>query len=772
MNTIGDKRTFWQIVYGKDAKNILIPEIQRDYTYGSQTEHTDKVLNNMLDNIERTLYKLGSPEMTMNFIYGYTVDEVNYVPLDGQQRLTTLFLLHYYAALYNNDADFNALEKFTYATRETTKNYCSKLIENHSEILKNRENHKSLNEAICDLPWYLPNYKNDPSIKSMQVVLSRIEKKFEVHKEDLWNKLTADDCPINFYKLDFGPFGLSDDLYVKMNSRGKKLTAYEIFKSMLLKHIEKTLGLKEYKKELAIKFDNEWTDLVWETIGKPYEEEKLVEIDNAYIHLIRLLFSILAISQNESGKDFSLTTKEISDFLGSKDDVSFIEDFLDVFVWVYKSYTSIGKGVDMLISNMSQIIKIRNPFETCLKEGRDKIKNGDLLVLIGQYWAFKNIKESVYDEERAQLNYRHLRNIVENSDDEIRKEKMTELFSEVEDVMCGRLTTKSKSEFNTNQWIEECEKENHLEEWKNIWKYEEHPLLRGAISNFAEKQSLDLSNIHSVQTLNDRLEKFGYIFDKDYVQHDRLIRAAFLCEKDYSQTAPKYEEYRILGNIPWCWRRMLVKSTQRKHQDSIMEVIDTYNVSSDSIKDVMERRILEFMIDKSTDKLNWRYYAVKYMNHTYKAYTHTDGYGYFWVPKDHVNENGVTNTLEAAILQSSYFGTSNVAWYLLNLIVKERNENKYNLDIVGTHAASGDEYFVNLKNKDKNIYLSIDRRGWYISGLSLKEATSYGIKNTKEYSDSNGNLYILVEPDNDSDYIEWCEEFILKPLETLSGFLK
>ena len=36
--------------------------------------------------------------ITLDFVYGDIDKEGNMTPLDGQQRLTTLFLLHWYAA--------------------------------------------------------------------------------------------------------------------------------------------------------------------------------------------------------------------------------------------------------------------------------------------------------------------------------------------------------------------------------------------------------------------------------------------------------------------------------------------------------------------------------------------------------------------------------------------------------------------------------------------------------------------------------------------------
>lgn len=55
----------------------------------------------------------------LDFVYGDIDDYGILTPLDGQQRLTTLFLLHWYAAkkedIAPTETDF--LEKFSYATR-------------------------------------------------------------------------------------------------------------------------------------------------------------------------------------------------------------------------------------------------------------------------------------------------------------------------------------------------------------------------------------------------------------------------------------------------------------------------------------------------------------------------------------------------------------------------------------------------------------------------------------------------------------------------------
>lgn len=767
MNTskqhIGAKQTFWSLINEQESNNILIPEIQRDYTYGSLTEDTEKVLNNMLDNIRKSLYDNNEPEMTMNFVYGYTEENINYVPLDGQQRLTTLFLLHYYAALNNEDGNFDLLRKFTYATRETTKNYCIEILSNHQEILEYSVKTKSISSAIEDMPWYLPSFNNDPSIRSMQVVIDRIERKFGDVKDSLWEKLILIDCPVNFYILDFGPFGLSDDLYMKMNSRGKKLTEYEIFKSMLLKHIEKKLELKDYKRDLALKFDNEWTDLVWETIGKPGTEDKLCNIDNAYILLMKLITRILAYMHNMSEDNIELSKETIETYMNDEKYIRFIDEFMGAHVWAKKKYGSIDIATDNLFGNIKQIYKEKHGFSACLNG--DSITNGDLLFLYGCYCGFSQLKDDKCSLERVQLNMRHLRNVIENSDNEIRTDRMLLLINEVHDIMTTNIIkgNKVKVAFNTNIWAEEIEKEYNIGAWKRLWSFEEHELLRGSLSNFAYNRILNLSDEIQFTVLKTRLEKFSYIFDDNYKENDRLIRAALLTINDYTQNNGNATNYRILGNIPSCWRGMLVKSEIRKNQDVIIDVIDRIQVSNERIENVLQGMIDNYLLSEATDKSDWRYYAVKYSEFTYMAYTHTDGYGYFYMDRN------LENTLSVVVLQSTYFGSSNVAWYLLNLILYNRNVDKYNINL-GDHAAQDDEADLTIITDDFNICFGIlyDEKGWSLDGISLEKAKEIGVPCYEEQSENYTGL--VCKPNTNIDYIEWAEQYIFKAMESIKGF--
>lgn len=76
-------------------KKIIIPIIQRDYAQGRKKPEVARVRERFLEALYRAITE---KPITLDFVYGDIDNEGNMTPLDGQQRLTTLFLLHWYAA--------------------------------------------------------------------------------------------------------------------------------------------------------------------------------------------------------------------------------------------------------------------------------------------------------------------------------------------------------------------------------------------------------------------------------------------------------------------------------------------------------------------------------------------------------------------------------------------------------------------------------------------------------------------------------------------------
>ena len=115
-------------IFNNNIKKIIIPIIQRDYAQGRPGADIERIREKFL----QALYDAVTQEpIILDFIYGDIDDNGVMTPLDGQQRLTTLFLLYWYAARKENiqDDDFNFLKNFSYETRYSARNFCSKLIE-------------------------------------------------------------------------------------------------------------------------------------------------------------------------------------------------------------------------------------------------------------------------------------------------------------------------------------------------------------------------------------------------------------------------------------------------------------------------------------------------------------------------------------------------------------------------------------------------------------------------------------------------------------------
>jgi hypothetical protein len=282
------KLSFWQLL-DKD-RSVEIPIIQRDYAQGRKEK------SEIRDSFLSALYDALSDTIELDFIFGREI-KGTLQPLDGQQRLTTLFLLHWYVATKECCLDESVkkrLRKFTYETRTSSREFCNELVNNDLTIEKD----KNISTLIKNTPWFVISWEKDPTIAAMLIMLDDIHSKFKV-VPDIWGKLISDERPpITFLYIRLENFGLSDDLYddlyIKMNARGKQLTPFENFKSRFEKHVEKKCWEHGIAADdsFSHQIDTIWTDLFWkykekikkkDENGIAYEEYK---IDKKLINFI------------------------------------------------------------------------------------------------------------------------------------------------------------------------------------------------------------------------------------------------------------------------------------------------------------------------------------------------------------------------------------------------------------------------------------------------------------------------------------------------------
>ena len=306
--------SFWNFL---KENTIEIPIIQRDYAQGRLGKET--LRKNFLRDLKNALDK--GETIKLDFVYGSTENDI-LNPLDGQQRLTTLWLLHWYIALRAGElSEDNCMifRKFTYETRISSREFCQNLCV--PEYFQNFDG-KDIVRFITKQTWFYSAWKQDPTIQSMlrmlggtkivdkkgEDIVDGIEEIFQGTSEDgfklYWENITTKEV-IVFYHLPLEDFGLSDDLYIKMNARGKQLTSFENFKADLIGYITKQAEddpewkeLLDAKNGIPIMLDTDWTDIFWKNKSK---DNKIDEIYFAFIN--RYFFQELVCATKEDNSD-------------------------------------------------------------------------------------------------------------------------------------------------------------------------------------------------------------------------------------------------------------------------------------------------------------------------------------------------------------------------------------------------------------------------------------------------------------------------------------
>ena len=403
--------TFWELI---SQYRIEIPIIQRDYAQGRKNSKTDDVRENFVKDIKETLIS-DSQTLHLNFVYGKlngiesetkiranqaaltsmieavrlfssnlnlnvniecklptdtqhpekSLSDVSFIPLDGQQRLTTLFLLHWYILNRSKIHLPNSpLANFLYRIRPGSKSFCQALInpQNNFDI---KPETKSISELIFNVVWFHNYWKNDPTVMGMITMLDEIHTHFKDEKDlvMIWNNLT-EQRKISFEFLDLREYNMTNELYVKMNGRGLSLTPFENFKSWLMEYIQD----KHFNIDCDIvnwksKFDKEWTDLFWK-----YKDEKNFLIDEEFMRFIRNMFQIYYVksgveliknpTQNEEKELIELNRSNLTKLATTKDKTS--EEYIYVPNTFYQrigiltesNIKDLFKLLDVLSSNL------------------------------------------------------------------------------------------------------------------------------------------------------------------------------------------------------------------------------------------------------------------------------------------------------------------------------------------------------------------------------------------------------------------------------------
>lgn len=253
--------------------DICVPRIQRGYVQGRDDEKGKEIRANFVPALVDAVFE--GNDLSLDFIYGVArdngTDRRSLLPLDGQQRLSTVFLLAWLCGKWNREW------RFTYESRRIPQLFVEGLCEHPFDGSAN----PSL--LIRDSAWFLAVWENDPTVAGMIRMLDVLYRTIGRR-----NRSEADFGHVRFllHGID-GNSETFDHIFRKMNARGKELSPWENLKAMLDKYVPDAYAI-----DWRDKIDDEWSEAIWKHV-----DSNVVKLDNAMEKVVRMAYARCAGSE-------------------------------------------------------------------------------------------------------------------------------------------------------------------------------------------------------------------------------------------------------------------------------------------------------------------------------------------------------------------------------------------------------------------------------------------------------------------------------------------
>lgn len=282
---------FKELLTHNEIDQIIIPEIQRDYVW--QKENVDNLINDILskfeekekisndfsvngiginDNISSYLqreYERLRFHLKLGFIYAYYDREYpgKFFLIDGQQRITSLYLLLLYLTTQQEKDEKDRLKKLYFKKGNLKIDY--KVREESHDFMELLVRSELKGESYRDQKdYYKTIYENDVTVRHLTTNYALIKQKLEGHtrKRELLEFL-EEFVEFNYFDTNLSEQG--EQLYIYMNSRGEDLSFQETVRADFIKKIEDANG----KKQFAQKWE-EWQNFFWKNRGANENADK------------------------------------------------------------------------------------------------------------------------------------------------------------------------------------------------------------------------------------------------------------------------------------------------------------------------------------------------------------------------------------------------------------------------------------------------------------------------------------------------------------------
>lgn len=614
-----DIYSFYELV---QTYKVKIPIIQRDYAQGRTRNLT--ICKNFLNALKESI--INDKIINLDFIYG-NVDRDIFLPLDGQQRLTTLFLLHWYSFIRETNMERSireTLKKFTYETRLSSRRFCDALLNNSILV----DDSVLISEQILDSKWFFISWKHDATIRAMLKTIDIIHEIFK-NVDSIWDALVNRKNVI-FHLLILENFGLSDDLYIKMNARGRVLTSFENLKAEIQDKSAKENWEEKCNEvdKFSYKIDSTWTNFLWHNFKKNNS------VDNAHMNFMTtIVMAKLSTGQLLKGTERIEVIRRLNDGDSDRELVKYIDE--KTFHYIYDSYELY---CDLVNHDSLPLLNIdmwrHTPEKNLLYEillGTNTSYTHRVLFYAQTEYLLRN---KLIIQERYEEWMRVVRNILSRADvtvegkrnDIVRSPESfygaINLISELAEG-CGNIynylcNASLFSSFAREQVKEEILKAKIIskrnEQKELLFKTEDNELLRGRImfalecANYRNDiEEVDFELLAKIQTVFE--EYFNKELDNNCKDFDKLRRVLLAMEVD-----GKYQYY----NYWWSYW-YAGEADKRKLFPSYREI--EYFIGLKEFKPYFKKLVIQ-LISKSYDKIiedfvkpvqmeNWQYRLIK-----------------------------------------------------------------------------------------------------------------------------------------------------------------
>ena len=550
---------------------VVIPLIQRDYAQGRKDKRTTEVRKKLLQDINTALIDTNVGPLDLNFIYGKSTNG-KFIPLDGQQRLTTLFLVYLFAYRDNDECDF--LGNFSYETRKSSTKFFESLVENRRIFFTKT---KSPSEIITDEPWFADSWQLDPTVQGALKTLDDISDSFDYGFDYVSVLSDSSNQKLVFNFLDIDKLGSEDELYIKLNSRGRPLTDFENFKARFIDRIKKIDSHLE--REFSHNIDTKWTDVIWNIDKNAFDTNFLnlfeivlinnldsldyskrdnwtleIDFETVEISHVKIIISVLDfLSENKMPEvssilERSIVNKTLKDRIYFHVISTFLEHHGDTLDTSYKNWYRIFKN---LIDN--SVIESQDPYERAIKGINEQIEHtSDLL----EYLAEENRINGFS---------------IEQVDEEIEKAKLITSDDSYREVIEGA---------------------------------EKHRYFDGQIRSCFYFEANDLPS-KKIDIISSYWNKISEMFTETKPKEGLLMRTALLSLGDYTVYIGNYKTL-CLDNPNETGSLKSLFSSQNEYVKKLLDKIDITKPLDDEYRRIIQENL------KNIDKKSWRYAFITY----------------------------------------------------------------------------------------------------------------------------------------------------------------